>query len=91
MDPAVINVVPTDNYTLLIDFDNGEQAVLDMKPYLTFGVFKNLQNPTLFKQVRVVFDTVEWPSGIDIDPEFVYANCQKKMFVRLESPLANSV
>lgn len=76
MYPSVKKVVPNDNYVLVIDFDNGESGTLDMKPFLAFGVFKRLKDPDVFKQVHVAFDTVEWESGIDLDPEFVYDKCR---------------
>ncbi len=60
---------------LSIVFDNNETGILDMKPYLEFGVFRKLKNIDAFKQVRVSFDTIEWASGVDLDPEFVYEKC----------------
>jgi len=77
MHPSVTNVTPSDDYTLQIDFDNGESGTLDMKPYLDFGVFRRLKDRNAFERVRVSFDTVEWDSGIDLDPEFVYDNCRR--------------
>ncbi|MDP1932765.1 MAG: DUF2442 domain-containing protein [Gammaproteobacteria bacterium] len=73
MYPAVKKVVACSDYILAVDFDNGESRSLDMKPYLEFGVFKRLKNPESFNQVRVSFDTVDWPAGVDLDPEFVYS------------------
>ncbi len=43
-----------------------------MSPFLAFGVFKKIRNKEQFKQVKVAFDTIEWSSGADLDPEFVY-------------------
>jgi hypothetical protein len=77
MYPSVKNAVPRDDYVLIIDFDNGERGTLDMKPFLEFGVFQRLKDPNAFKQVRVAFDTIEWDSGVDLDPEFVHAKCLK--------------
>jgi hypothetical protein len=77
MYPSVKNVVPTEDYMLSIDFDNGEHGTLDMKPFLDFGVFRRLKDRGAFKRVRVAFDTIEWDSGIDLDPEFVYDKCQR--------------
>jgi hypothetical protein len=77
MYPAVKSVVPAQDYTLSIAFDNGEHGTLDMKPYLNFGVFRRLKNRSAFKRVRVAFDTIEWDSGIDLDPEFIYEKCQQ--------------
>jgi hypothetical protein len=77
MYPAVIKVVPGENYVLAIDFDNGESGTLDMKPFLDFGVFQRLKDIAAFQRVRVAFDAIEWDAGVDLDPEFVYAECQK--------------
>ncbi len=76
MYPSVIKVSACEDYTLLVGFDNGEQGRLDMKPFLDFGVFSQLQDPAFFQQVRVSFDTVAWGDGLDLDPEFVYDKCQ---------------
>lgn len=82
MYPAVKNVTSGDNFVLFIDFDNGESGTLDMKPFLDFGVFRRLNQPTAFKRVRVAFDTIEWDCGVDLDPEFVYA----KVCINEKSP-----
>ena len=76
MVPSVTKVLAGEHYLLFIDFDNGERGSLDMKPYLDFGIFQKLKDPAAFKQVRVAFDTIEWDSGPDLDPEFVYAKCK---------------
>ena len=73
MYPSVKNVAASADYMLVVDFDNGESRQLDMKPYLNFGVFKRLKDTQEFARVRVSFDTIEWPSGADLDPEFVYS------------------
>jgi hypothetical protein len=75
MNPAVNKVVPNQDFSLTITFDNGEEGLLDMKPHLDFGVFQQLADYDHFRNVRVAFDTVEWDCGIDLDPEFVYRQC----------------
>ena len=76
MYPSVKDVFVGEDFVLLIDFDNGERGKLDMKPFLDFGVFQRLKDHNAFKRVHVAFDTIEWDSGVDLDPEFVYAKCQ---------------
>ena len=44
MYPAVKEVKPETNYTLLLTFDNGDKRRFDMKPYLDIGIFKELQD-----------------------------------------------
>lgn len=77
MYPSVKEVTPNENFILSVEFDNGEKGFLDMKPYLDFGVFQRLKEPKEFSRVRVSFDTIEWESGADLDPEFVYSKCQR--------------
>ncbi|MBU2112781.1 MAG: DUF2442 domain-containing protein [Gammaproteobacteria bacterium] len=77
MYPSVKTVAPLDNYLLAVSFDNGEKGILNMKPYLDFGVFKRLQDVEAFKRVRVSFDTIEWDAGVDLAPEFVYSKSQR--------------
>lgn len=77
MYPSVTTVVPRNDYLLDITFSNGECGVLDMKPYLDFGVFSRIKDSESFEKVTVAFDTIEWESGADLDPEFVYAKCKK--------------
>jgi hypothetical protein len=78
MHPAVTKVVPHQDFSLTITFDNGEEGLLDMKPHFGFGVFQQLADYENFRNVRVAFDTVEWDCGIDLDPEFVYRQCTTK-------------
>jgi hypothetical protein len=40
---------------------------------------KKLKDKTLFGKVKISFDTIEWPGGIDLDPEMIYE--KSKMMV----------
>ena len=72
MYKAVIKVMPIENYQLNLTFENGENKIFDVKPYLNLGIFKELQNLEMFNTVRVSFDTIEWQNQADIDPETLY-------------------
>jgi hypothetical protein len=78
MYPSVIKVRAEKDYRIVVEFDNGECGVLDMRPYLNFGVFKKLADPAVFNAVNVSFDTVAWANGVDLDPEFVYEKCVRE-------------
>ncbi len=69
---SVKKVKPLDNYQLLLIFENDENRVLDMKPYLTHGIFKELIDVELFNSVKVAFDSIEWSNQADLDPELLY-------------------
>ena len=44
MRPRAIDVKPLDNYMLLVKFNNGEEKIFDVKPYLTHKAFLELKN-----------------------------------------------
>ena len=44
MNPRVKNATPNQNYTVHLIFDNGEEGIFDVKPYLDKGVFKELKD-----------------------------------------------
>ena len=69
---AIKNVKPTDNYLLLLEFENGEKRQFDMKPYLDFGIFQELKDISVFRTVHKNFDTIEWDNEADFDPEILY-------------------
>ncbi len=72
---AVKEVTPHEDYTLNVVFDSGDTGILDVKPMLEFGVFRQLRDDEAFKRVHVAFDAIGWDCGVDLDPEFVYAKC----------------
>jgi hypothetical protein len=69
---AIKDVIPQDNYLLLLTFENGEKRQFDMKPYLDTGIFQELKNLKLFKTVKTSFDSIEWDNEADFDPEILY-------------------
>jgi len=69
MQPAIVDVSAGADFTLIVRFEDGKIGELDMTPYLDFGVFQALKDERVFRQVHVAFDTIEWPDGIDLDPD----------------------
>lgn len=69
---AVIDVKPLDDYKLELTFENNEKRLFDMKPYLDKGIYRELKDESVFKSVRVSFDSIEWCNKADVDPEFLY-------------------
>jgi len=69
---SIVNVKALENHSLLLKFENGEERIFDINPYLEIGKFQELKNEQLFKTVRVSFDTIEWDNGLDLDPELLY-------------------
>lgn len=74
MRPKAIDVKPLKNYMLEIVFDNGEKKQFDVKPYLKFKPFKDLENENEFRKVKVAGLSIEWENGADICPDELYYN-----------------
>jgi len=70
---AVKKVNPQPDYKLQLTFENMEVREFDMNSYLNTGAFKSLKDVDLFNRVKISFDTVEWPNGVDLDPEVLYS------------------
>jgi len=76
MSPRLKSVTPISAHRLLLIFDNAERRLFDVKPYLAKGVFSELKDESLFRSVRVCFDTVEWGNGADLCPEVLYSESE---------------
>ena len=72
MYPAVKEVKPGIDYTLMLTFANGQKRRFDMKPYLDKGIFKELKDISKFNTVHISFDSVEWDNEADFDPEVLF-------------------
>lgn len=60
-------------YKLWIAFDDGTAGEVDLGGVLTGPLFAPLLNAELFRQVKVdaELETVVWPNGADLAPEFL--------------------
>ena len=77
MNPRVTAVVAKDDYSLEIEFANGEVGVYNCAPLLDFGVFRELQDIEYFRQARADGGTVVWPHEQDICPDTLYEDSTK--------------
>ncbi len=77
----VIQVIPKENFTVIVYFEDGVIKKYDAKPLLNKGVFKNISKIEDFiSKCAVINNTLAWDmSGnydtyncIDIDPETIY-------------------
>lgn len=68
----LISVTPLDNYTLELGFSNSEKRLFDVKPYLGFGIFQELNDKAYFKNVTTQFDSITWQNGQDFSPDTLY-------------------
>jgi hypothetical protein len=72
MNPSVVSVQPTDDYKLIVSFDNRDTKLFDVSPYLDKGIFQELKDVSYFKRVSVAFGSVEWPNEQDFSYDTLY-------------------
>ena len=68
----VVSAKANNDFTLTLEFNDGTVRRFDAKPYLEIGVFKELKNLDYFKNIRIVFGTVQWKNEQDFSPETLY-------------------
>lgn len=68
----VVEVRANDDFSLDLKFDDGSVRRFDVKPYLEYGIFKELKDKDYFKRVNVAYGTVQWPNEQDVSPETLY-------------------
>lgn len=73
MIPCIASVTPLPPARLLLVYANGESRIFDVSSWLNVGHFSELKDEAIFKAVRISFDAVEWPNGLDMDPEELYS------------------
>jgi hypothetical protein len=62
----IINLLPTENFLLQVQFDNGTKKIFDMKPYFHLPVFASLQRMDVFNKVVNKEYFIEW-TDLDVD------------------------
>ncbi len=68
----VVSVKANEDFTLILEFNDGKIKKFDVKPYLEIGVFQELKNLDYFKDIRIAFGTVQWKNEQDFSPETLY-------------------
>ncbi len=78
--PTVVAVRALEPFRVWLRFSDRTEGTVDLADiFERGGVYEPLRNPNLFARVRLSrsFRTIEWPGGIDLDPEVLHARVQK--------------
>jgi hypothetical protein len=77
MDMQVVTAVePKKNYRAKLTFADGYSAEIDLRPALRGPAFQPLLDESVFRQMRVEYDTIAWPNGADLAPETLRYWCE---------------
>ena len=79
MIPRVVEVKPLEGYRLWLRFHDGTVGTIDLAAELWGPMFEPLKDLDLFSQASVdpELETVTWPNGADLAPEFLYEAVQQ--------------
>ncbi|MDX6651616.1 MAG: hypothetical protein QOG09_498 [Solirubrobacterales bacterium] len=84
----VHDVQPLGGFSIRATFSDGAVKEIDLGEVLAGGgVFAPIyENREIFEQVRVnpETQTVEWPGGVDLDPEVLYGRFEPASGARME-------
>jgi hypothetical protein len=72
MNPRAKHVQYKKPFTLLVVFDNNESREFDLMPYLSYPIYKELNDESFCAKVHVQNGIVSWSNEIDFDPDRLY-------------------
>jgi len=78
---SVVEVRYVRDHVLWLRFSNGLAGEVDLGGRLRGRVFEPLKDIAMFAQVRVdpEIQTVAWPNGADLSPEFLHDLCATRV------------
>ncbi|MEW5837585.1 MAG: DUF2442 domain-containing protein [Pseudomonadota bacterium] len=70
----IIEAIPVGDYRVDVTFNNGKRGVTDLAEVVQCGMFTQLSDPEEFARLHVdsELETIVWPNGADLAPEYVY-------------------
>jgi hypothetical protein len=72
----IISVSPLEGKKVAVVFSDGTSGIFDVAPYIRSEFFKQLEDDSYFKQVRLFFSGIGWPDGQDLGPDTIEADLQ---------------
>ena len=69
------------DFKILISFNDGKTGTVDLSQSLTGSIFDPLKDIGIFSQLKVdkEIDTIVWPNGADLAPEYLYFQAFKEV------------
>ena len=79
MNPRVNEVIPRDDYKLMLIFTNVEKGIYDCSDLLNFGAFQEFQDKNYLNKVKILDGTIVWSNEQDICPDTLYLDSIKQI------------
>lgn len=77
MNPRPKNVEYSSPHQLIISFEDGQVKQFDLKPYLHYPIYEDLQDESFCSKAVVKYGTVVWNEEIDFDPDRLFLESKK--------------
>ena len=76
----ITNAKYIEDYKVEVSFNNGRKGVADLFEVLKGTIFEPLKDKSVFSSFKVdkELDTIVWPNGVDLAPEYIYFQAFKK-------------
>jgi len=65
------------DFRLIVSFSDDTEGEVDFRPFLERKAFRVLRDPEVFSRAYVDHGAVEWPEGVGIASEALYATAHK--------------
>jgi hypothetical protein len=66
------NIVVAGDFILSVEFNDGYHKMVNLKPYLGKGIFKQLQDPAYFLLVKNNGYFISWPNDQELSADTLY-------------------
>lgn len=74
----IIEVKPLADYTIWVSFSDHLSGTLNMKPFITKGISRNLLDESFFRNVKIdEFGGICWENGFDFCPNYLHELIEK--------------
>jgi hypothetical protein len=77
MNWRVVQVEPKAPLALEVRFADGTAGTVRFEPSHLTGVFEPLNDPEIFRLVRIEYGAVTWPGNIDLAPDAMYREIKR--------------
>lgn len=83
------------SFRLELQFENGEQGVVDLSEFVGRGVFTAWKQPGTFEQATITTEgSIQWPGELDMCPDALYMRMTGKrpddVFPTLQNRLSHA-
>jgi hypothetical protein len=68
---SIVEVVPRDDYSLLVKTDDGRTGMFDVRPYMDSEAFAPLRDKGQFMKIHNGRYFVEWECGADLSADTI--------------------